>query len=115
MRPDYKVDFKMHKWQTKALDPIDGSGLPKISIMSNVDGSHWSPDVDNYYAEIQVAYDLDGNVARVFIQPLGKIKDPEEEQDKPIPYEVTEAGKEYAKRFYGITDEAPNAYVELGW
>jgi hypothetical protein len=94
VRPDYKVDVHMCNWQRQALDPIDGSGLPNIDFKANVDGSYWSPDVDNYYAEIQVAYDLNGKVCRVFIQPMGKIKDPEEEQDQPIPYEVTDLGRQ---------------------
>jgi len=95
MRQDYKVDVKMSKWQRGALDPIDGSGLPPISISANVDGSFWSPDVEDYHAEIQVTRDLYGKVCRVFIQPLGRIELPDVDPNEPIPYEVTDEGKFY--------------------
>jgi len=94
MRKDYRVDFKLNKWQSGALDPVDGSGLPNINIQSNVDGSFWSSDVQDYHAEIQVTYDIFGKVARVYIQPLGRIEEPTIDPNEPIPYEVTDLGKQ---------------------
>lgn len=115
MRDGYKVDFKLHQWQKAALDPIDGSGLPTIDIMGNVDKSFWDENTVDYHAEIRVTRDRFGKIARVIIQPLGVIEEPTIDPDEPIPYVVSDLGKKAVETYKAIGKEHPNAYVELDW
>jgi hypothetical protein len=61
----------------------EGGKLSDIFISDDTPTSQLSPDVVTYYAEIQCGFDLNGNLSRIYIEPLGEVLEPTEEPLEP--------------------------------